>query len=262
MNKKELMLLVAALLLTTAVACNKNSGNDKETNAPTTSANPSDTGDYIVVPGTDESGNAVTYLEPAGTQEPESDISDPNPTFTDVTKQVVVVARAATIRTSTVIADNNGRAWPQENQVLDVTGESDKWYRIDYDGTPCYIAKDVVDDYAVIQAFTPLNDEVEITGGSVNVRSYPSSATEWTIRGQLTAGTKVTRVAVGEGWSRILFEVESETETDESGNAKVEIKQYYISNNWIKSLSDDTSADTSADTEVDTPAESATEAAN
>jgi SH3-like domain-containing protein len=197
----------------------------------------------------------VTYLEPSVTEEPENDISELNPTFADVTKQVVVVARAATIRTSTVLADNNGCAWPQENRVLDVTGESENWYRVDYNGTPCYIAKTVVADYDVIQAFTPLNDEVEISESSVNVRSYPSTDTSLSIRGQLAKGTKVTRVAVSDKWSRILFEVTSETETDESGNAKVEIKQYYVSNDCITSLSADTA------TETDTDAESATEAA-
>ena len=259
MNKKVLLLLVAALLLTSAVACNKDKGNDQETGATTT---PTESGDFIVVPGTDADGNPVTYLEPAETQAPEDDPSEANPTFTDVTKQVVVVARAATIRTSTVVADNNGYAWPSENRVLDVTGESENWYRINYDGKPCYITKGVVGDYDVIQAFTNLSEheEVEISEASVNVRSYPSTATSYSIRGQLTKGTKVTRVAVSDKWSRILFEVKSETETDESGNAKVEIMQYYVSNDCIKSLTDDTATDTVADTEAATDA--VTDAAN
>lgn len=261
MNKKVLLILVAALLLTSAVACNKDNGDDKETTGSTTTTNPANTGDYIIVPGTDSDGNPVTYLEPVVTTEPETDISEPNPTFADVSKQVVVVAKAATLRTSTVIANNNGCAWPQENRVLNVTGESGNWYRVDYDGTPCYIAKTVVADYDVIQAFTPLNDEVEISEASVNIRSYPSTATSLSIRGQLTKGTKVTRVAIGDGWSRILFEVKSETETDESGNAKVEIMQYYVSNDCITSLSEETSADAET-TVADTTAAETTAAEN
>ncbi len=253
MNKKVLLLLVAALLLTSAVSCNKDKGNDKETGTSTTPT-PVDTGDFIVVPGTDADGNPVTYLEPVTPGEPEDNISETNPTFTDVTKQVIVVARAATIRTSTVVADNNGCAWPAENRVLDVTGESANWYRVNYNDTPCYIAKTVVGDYDVIQAFTPISDEVEISEASVNIRSYPSTDTGLSIRGQLTKGTKVTRVAVSDKWSRILFEVESETETDESGNAKVEIKQYYVSNDCIKSLTAVTEAGTAADTEAATNA--------
>ena len=89
---------------------------------------------------------------------------------------------------------------------------------------------------------------------AVSLKNYPSTDTSLSIRGQVTKGTKVTRVAVSDNWSRILFEVESETETDESGNAKVEIKQYYVSNDCIKTLTADTEAGTDADTEAATTA--------
>ena len=41
-------------------------------------------------------------------------------------------------------------------------------------------------------------------------------------------------MAVSENWSRIAYEVTSETETDAEGNAVVEIKYYYVSNDCIK----------------------------
>ena len=53
-------------------------------------------------------------------------------------------------------------------------------------------------------------------------------------------------MAVGENWSRILYEVVSETETDAEGNAKVEIKQYYVSNDCLKVVEDATESTTEA----------------
>ena len=151
----------------------------------------------------------------------------------------MVFAGVATVRTDTTLAENNAVGWPSEGRILDVTGESDNWYRINYtvDGETkaCYIAKTVAADASVLDGFTNVaEEEVEIIVDAVNVRSYPSAASSNSIRGSLKKGTKVTRVAVSENWSRIIYEVVSETETDAEGNAKVEIKQYYISNDCLK----------------------------
>jgi hypothetical protein len=128
--------------------------------------------------------------------------------------------------------------WPQEGKILDVTGESENWYRIDYnvngETQTCYIAKTVAADASVLDAFTPCEEEeVEVSEAAVNVRSYPSTASNNSIRGSLKKGAKVIRVAVSEKWSRIKFEVTSETETDAEGNAVVTVKEYYISNDCI-----------------------------
>ncbi len=261
MNKKLLALLLAGLLVATVTACSKPDPNDDTTDG---SANhPEDS--YIVV-GTDAEGNDVT--QPV-TQTPAPDTSfDPtetNPTFVDVNKKIVVFAAVATVRTSTVVDANNGNAvgWPSEGKLLDVTGESENWYRINYtvgdEEQTCYIAKTVAADAAALEGFTDVaEEEVEVIVSAVNVRSYPSAEGSLSIRGSLKQGTKVTRVAVSEKWSRILFEVTSETETDAEGNAKVEIKQYYVSNDCIKAPEAATDA---ATTEAAT-AESTTEAAN
>ena len=232
MNKKLLIVLTAALLLVSATACTQKPDDpSNDTRDPNES--------YIVVPGTDEFGSDVTYLEPV-TREPEAnDPSEQNPTFVDVSKKVVVFTAVATVRTSTVLAENNAIGWPQEGKILDVTGESDNWYRINYavngETTTCYIAKTVAADAAILDTFTACEEEeVEITEAAVNVRSYPSTASNSSIRGSLKKGTKVIRVAVSENWSRIKYEVTSETETDADGNAKVEIKEYYVSNDCIK----------------------------
>lgn len=237
MNKKLIVLLAAALLLVsaTATACTKPGEEDKTGNG---TKDPNES--YIVVPGTDENGSEVTYLEVV-TKEPDNsfDPSEDNPTFVEVSKKVVVFTAVATVRTSTVLAENNAVGWPQEGKILDVTGESDNWYRINYavngETTTCYIAKTVAADAAILDTFTACEEEeVEITEAAVNVRSYPSTASNSSIRGSLKKGTKVIRVAVSENWSRIKYEVTSETETDADGNAKVEIKEYYVSNDCIK----------------------------
>lgn len=232
MNKKLLTLLLAGLLVASMAACTPNKPNDDTTDSGNT---PEDS--YIVI-GTDENGNDVTEIP---SQEPETDPFDPsetNPTFVDVTKKVVVFAGVATVRTSTVLAENNAVGWPSEGKLLDVTGESENWYRITYsvDGEDkeCYIAKTVAADASALDGYTDVEEEVEIIVDAVNVRSYPSTASNLSVRGSLKKGAKVTRVAVSEKWSRIFFEVVSETETDAEGNAKVEIKQYYVSNDCLK----------------------------
>ncbi len=239
MNKKLLVTLVAALLLVSAASCGRNSGNTNDTTGEESgSRNPAES--YIVVPGTDADGNEVTRIEYI-TNEPANpgfDPSEENPTFTDCTKQVVVFTAVATVRTSTMVADNNAVGWPSEGRLLDVTGESQNWYRINYTvggkTQTCYIAKTVAADASALEGFTTVNEEVIIATTAVNVRSYPSSESDLSIRGSLTKGAKVTRVGVSDKWSRILYEVTSETETDAEGNPKKEIMQYYISNDCIE----------------------------
>lgn len=245
MNKKLLALLLAGLLVASATACTTKDPEDDTTESG--SQNPEDS--YIVI-GTDNEGNDITEVPTTAPEDTAMDPSETNPTFVDVTKQVVVFASVATVRTSTVLAENNAVGWPSEGKLLDVTGESDNWYRITYsvdgENKECYIAKTVAADASALEGFTAVEDEVEITVEAVNVRSYPSAASTLSVRGSLKKGTKVTRVAVGENWSRILYEVVSETETDAEGNPKVEIKQYYISNDCLKAVEAETEETTEA----------------
>ena len=246
MNKKLLVLLTAALLLVSATACNSNPGNND-----TTEDSAADTKDSYIVVGTDEFGNDVTQNNNT-TREPEETQFDPSeeaPTFVDVSKKVIVFTAVATVRTSTVLADNNSVGWPQEGKILDVTGESENWYRINYnvngETQTCYIAKTVAADASVLDAFTSCEEEeVEVSEAAVNVRSYPSTASNNSIRGSLKKGEKVIRVAVSEKWSRIKYEVVSETETDAEGKPVVTVKEYYISNDCITVPSAETEAPT------------------
>ena len=254
MNKKMLAILASALLVLSAAACNQSEEN--VTTDATETKDPE--GSYIVI-GTDESGNPVTQEpDPAETETDPTDPSEENPTFTDVSMTVVIFTNAAQVRTSTQLLDNNTVGWPSEGRLLTVTGESEKWYRITYpvngEDQTCYVAKSVAADAAVLDTFTAIEngEEVEVTVAAVNVRSYPSSASEGSIRATLSEGTKVTRVAVSESWSRILFEVVSETETNEDGTAKVETKEYYVSNDCLKVVG--TSETTAAVTDSETTA--------
>ncbi|MBR6781895.1 MAG: hypothetical protein IKM33_01690 [Clostridia bacterium] len=248
MNKKLLALLLTGLLVVGFAACNKTPDPTEET-----SKNADTTGDYIVI-GTDEQGNEVTEPVTSDSSETEFDPTETNPTFVNVSKKVVIFASVATVRTSTVLADNNAVGWPKEGRILDVTGESENWYRIEYpvggETQTCYIAKTVAADASALDGFTTVEEEVEVIVEALNVRSYPSAASDLSIRGSLKKGTKATRVAVSEDWSRILFEVVSETETDAEGNALVEIKEYYVHNTYVKVCETATEAATEAPTEA------------
>lgn len=229
MNKKLIALLLAGILAAAAMTACTAGGNGTETGDGTRDPNES----YIVV-GTDADGNTVTRVE-IPTVEPENPANDPsedNPTFVDVSKKVVVFTYAATVRSSTVVAENNGVGWPSEGRVLDVTGESTNWYRINYNDQVCYIVKTAVADAAVLDTFTEVNEEVVVSVNAVNVRSYPSTEGD-NIRGSLKKGATVTRIGISDKWSCILFEVPSEKETDENGNPKMETKHYYVSNDCI-----------------------------
>lgn len=250
MNKKLLSLLLVGLLVAGFAACNKTPDATEET------SNESDTtGDYIVI-GTDEQGNEITEPGTTAPDEPNVDPSETDPTFVDITKKVVIFTNSACIRTATVLADNNIVSWPAEGKVLDVTGESEKWYRIDYpvndEIQTCYVAKTVVADADVLDAFQTIEpEEVVVNTTALYVRSYPSAESDLSIRGTLAEGAKVTRVAVSENWSRILFEVEV---TDAEGNKTTETKEYYVSSKYVTAPESETTA------EETTVAEETTEA--
>ncbi len=239
MKKRVLIALFAALLLVSAAACKDDSGkNDETTGTETGTKDPNES--YIVIPGTDSNGNDVTYIEPVTNKEPTDTTFDPtetNPTFTDCSKTIVVVSSVATVRTATTLDASNAVGWPSEGRTLTVTGESDNWYRITYKvndkDTTCYIAKTVADDAAALEGFTAVNEEVIVATDAVNVRSYPSVEHELSIRGVLHKGDKVTRVGVSDKWSKIRYELVSETETDAEGNPVKEWKEYYISNDCL-----------------------------
>lgn len=262
MKKKLLVVLLASILLVSAVACGNEGAGDETSAGDDTSIQVP--GTDAAVPGTEAvtNGNGTAETnKTTETQKPSNpDYNEENPTFKDVNKTLYVWYGKATIRTSTNADDDeNAIGWPVEGTLLTATGESEKWYRIQYKEQTCYISKTVVGDNAKIAEMTEVNEEIEISG-DVNVRTYPSTdGGDLTKRGLLKKGAKVTRVAKGEEWSCILFTVESETETTADGKPKTEEKRYFIFNECIKNDAETTAAETTVATEAAT--EAATEGA-
>jgi len=227
-------LTLAAMLVLSAAACGE---SDKENETGTgTPGIPVGTGDMGTVDlGTDENGNPVTG-EPETAAPVIDQISEENPTFTEISKKVYIWYGSAFVRSATKIADDNKIGSYSEGDIVTVTAESENWYRVKYEDKDAYIAKTVAGDYDVIEKMTAVdNEEVEVTADSLRVRSYPSTdGGDNTVRGSLVKGDKVTRVAKGETWSCILYTVESETETTADGEpVKIE-KKYFVHNDYIK----------------------------
>ncbi len=243
MKKTLFVLLAAALVLVSATACSQDPENPgDDTLAPAVSGDESDSGAESNPDSSDESGSLD-----AETDRP----LETNPTFIDKSLTVVVIASNGTIRNNPDQTEESKIAWPSEGTELTVTGESTDWYRLNYkDGVVAYITKSITGDVALLEGFTDVEDEqVVVTGEVVNVRYFPSAHSEYSIRGQLTAGTVVTRVAVGESWSRILF---TETVASESGDSTTQVvKEYYIHNDYIEAASE-SSADSATDTTAST----------
>ena len=265
--KKTLVILFAGLLLVAMTACNNDGGADTETKADTSIQFPVGTDVEIVTneegePVTDENGDIV-YVPSTNETEAPDNVSESNPTITDVQKTICVwVESTANVRSSTVIESGNIIGSVKEGDTLTATGESANWYRIDFHGKVGYVAKTVAGDTAILATFNDVTpEEIEISHDGVNVRSFPSTAGgDYSVRARLNEGDKVIRVAVGDGWSRIQYEIVSETETDANGQPAKVIKEYYVSNDYIKgekATTATTEAATEAATEVAT--ETATE---
>ena len=246
MKKKILVLTLAAMLVLSAAACGESEGeNETGTGTP---GIPVGTGD--VATGELGTGNSTSDEETAA---PVIDITEEEPTFTEINKKVYVWYNSAFVRSSTKMADDNKIGSYSEGDIVTVTGESENWYRVKYEDKDAYIAKSVAGDYDVIEKMTAVdNEEVEVTADSLRVRSYPSTeGGDYTVRGSLVKGDKVTRVAKGESWSCILYTVESETETTADGTPVKEVKKYFVHNDYIKG------PETAA---TEAPSEAATEA--
>ncbi len=229
MNKKLLITLIAGLLLLSAVSCGSDDPEESGTAGGTLG-----TGDgYIDFDGTDTNGNPI--INETTASEPQFDPSEENPTFADKTMKVVVFTWNANLRSSTVVSAETVAGGAKEGDILNVTGESTNWYRLD---SGLYIAKTAAADAAALEGFTEVNEQVTVTG-SVNFRSYPSADTN-SIRGSLAKDAVVTRVAKGESWSLVTCTVTVKNEDGE--DEKVE-KNYYVHNKYLQGNSDTTTAE-------------------
>lgn len=265
--KKTLVITLAALLLLSVTACSNN-GSETETGVETGtgivfpvgtegegSTNSQDTGAETKAPG-------ATVTTEAATEAPD-DISEKDAEFQDI-KATLYFWVGANIRSNTVLDADNIIGTVTEGSILTATGKSEKWYRVDYSGKVGYVSMTVAGDKAILDTFNDVTpEEVEITEDGVRVRTFPSvDGGQNTIIAKLNKGDKVTRIAVGDGWSRIQYVVLSESETGADGKPAKETKEYYVSSEYIKSEAATENA-TEAATEVVTEAttDAATEAA-
>ena len=254
--KKTLALLIAALLLVSVTACGGTTTDPQDTTANTLDL-PQGTGEASTTEVvTDAEGNIIPG--PQETQAPDN-ITEENPTFTECNLSLYVwVETSANVRSSTSLKADNVIGSVKGGDTLTATGESENWYRIKFtpkDGkeVDAYIAKTVAGDKAILDTFEDVEShEIEISH-NVNVRTFPNAAGgDYNYVATLEKGSKVTRVAVGDGWSRILYEV-TESETDADGKPVKEMKEYYIINECIVG-EETTEAATVAATEAATEA--------
>ncbi len=250
--KKTLALLLAGLLLVSMTAC----GGDENTNDPQETGNDTSTGETgLAFEGTGAvTGEAITWEEITDEQgnivtlpavDSIENLNEASPKFEEKEMTLVIwVDVGAIVRADTSIDSKELGKLAYGTEVAAIA-ESEKWYQITYkdaDGQPyekAYLSKAVAGDKAVIDAFQELDEPVtvELTG-NVNVRTFPavpiSPAEDYNKIGSLEEDEKVTCVAVGENWIRILYEVTLEDETTAGGKPKTEIIQCYITNSFIK----------------------------
>lgn len=263
MKKHVLIILAAGLLLLSATACNKDKEDNKETDGATDTAET--TGGFFIV-DTDEYGEPVTSGEPNGDFEEvtEPDPSEESPTFTDVNMEIVIISYGAQIRSSTQIKADNTVAWPSGGTTYTATGVSENWYRIKYQDQDCYVAKNVAADAAVLNTFTAIEggEMVKVVNAeTVNVRSYPSADSKYSIRDQLTGDTEVKRLATNGSWSLIEYQGKSESETNADGSAMIVTKQGYIKNSFLEALaSEEETTEPSTETDTEGTTEGAADA--
>lgn len=121
--KKILIIALALMLALSLVACNKDKGNEEETN-----------GGIIL----DPNGNG----EVAGTGDPSTDPGNNNgntdtpvveEVFTDLEQTIFITADVASVRSEARKADDTLIAYAAKNAEFKSTGYSENWYRIEYE---------------------------------------------------------------------------------------------------------------------------------
>lgn len=176
-------------------------------------------------------------------------VDELDPVFVETSMQGIVFTRSATVRTSTMTDKGNDKdknnlvTTLPEQTVLEITGESEHWYRILYAvngvDTECYVSKYAICDASFLSEFVAVEggeEEVEIIAKVANLYSIPSSDSDKALRGALNAGEKIVRVAQSAEWSRVEYTTFYYVidMTDKTTTPKTETKEYYIRNADIR----------------------------
>ncbi|MBQ9162539.1 MAG: SH3 domain-containing protein [Clostridia bacterium] len=230
MKKRLFALILAGLLLLTATACSSDGdGNETTTGGtnPIVQTSP-------IVNVTDDNGNPVTddNGNPVTEQQGDDEVDDSE--FESFSGTIYVGMGANIRKEPSVDSKKVGSA--AAGDTFKATAENGDWYKITVDGETCYITKQAAIDKAVMDSFEEIDDEVVVTAEvSLNLRVLPSSKAK--LITSVSNSTKLKRLAVGDGWSLVLY-------TDKNGKTT----ECYLSNKYIKSLSESaTTAETTAE---------------
>lgn len=244
MKTKLFAVILAGLLLLTATACTGDGGDATDTSTDTTGTPIIQTNPVV----TDKNGNTVTDTNGnAVTEAPNKNQEVENTEFNEFTG-TVYVGIGVNIREQ-ASATSNKLGTAAVGTTFKATRENNKWYEITYEGKTAYVSKNAVVDNAIIESMEEINDKVVVTAEtSLNLRKIPSGIGEASIVTAVNNSDVLNRIAVGDGWSKVLY-------TDKSGNTT----ECYVSNTYIKSLNADaTETTTTAPETTEAPTEAET----
>ena len=243
--KKILIIALALMLALSLVACNKNNGEEGESNNNEIILNPEGTGDNSVGtgdPSTGTDGNGGS-----------TDVPPTEEVFTDLEQTIFIVADVASVRSEARIADETLIQYAAKDTEFKSTGYSENWYRIEIEVTAeettdaaapaseeiteaeteaeteatteaetegetapktetviAYVHESVacVKDLTAADLEEPLT--LYIIANALYVRSYYDFEAEDNMMCTLQQGDEVTAVAKGNGWYKIQLSDDAE----------------------------------------------------
>ena len=235
MMKKILIIALALMLALSLVACNKNKGEENETNNGIIELDPTGT------------GNATGTGDPAGTDNPGNVGGNDTPgtpaeeIFTDLEQTIFIVADVASVRSEARIAEETLIAYTQKDTEFKSVAYSANWYKIEYtveaestteadteaatdaettegEAAPAsetqtviaYVHRTVacVKDLTATDLEEPLT--LYIVASALYVRSYYDFNAQDNMMCTLQQGDEVTAVAKGNGWYKIQLSDDAE----------------------------------------------------
>ena len=156
MMKKILIIALALMLALSLVACNKNKGEENDTNNGIIELDPTGT------------GNATGTGDPAGTDNPGNVGGNDTPgtpaeeIFTDLEQTIFIVADVASVRSEARIAEETLIAYTQKDTEFKSVAYSANWYKIEY----------TVQAQSTTEADTEAATDAETTEGEATSATY------------------------------------------------------------------------------------------
>jgi len=162
-------------------------------------------------PANEEDQDPEETAAPGETTEPEdardpgdlAEPSDPSATpalpfvFEDVSFTGYVATGNLNVRSRPAV-ESAAIARLSLNDTLQVTGVGDSWTRVIYDGQTAYVFSNYLSDSMV---FEQVSQTVYVTSNTLNLRKEPSTESDSITK--LSRNTKLTRIGIGDGWSKV-----------------------------------------------------------